>query len=47
VRQTREMVRTLREDGLEAREIAARLGVSDNTVRYHLARLRQSAEEPN
>ena len=40
------MVRILREDGLQAREIAARLGISDNTVRYHLARLGQSAEAP-
>jgi DNA-binding CsgD family transcriptional regulator/5-methylcytosine-specific restriction endonuclease McrA len=36
---TREQVRTLHANGLSAREIAASLGVADNTVRYHLAQL--------
>jgi DNA-binding CsgD family transcriptional regulator/5-methylcytosine-specific restriction endonuclease McrA len=39
VKGTRERVRKLYAEGLQAREIAARVGVADNTVRYHLARL--------
>ena len=39
VKGTREQVRKLHANGLSAREIAASLGVADNTVRYHLAQL--------